>query len=71
LSRLEPPLFLVVGEQDTTVPPSEARRVRERLPGAEVIRLPGLGHLAHEERPAEVAHLIEALADRVGLMAAD
>ena len=71
LSRLEPPLFLVVGEQDTTVPPSEARRVRERLPGAEVIRLPGLGHLAHEERPAEVAHLIEALADREGLMAAD
>lgn len=71
LSHLEPPLFLVVGEQDMTVPPSEARRVRERLPRAEVIPLPGLGHLAHEERPAEVAHLVRALADRVGLRAGD
>ena len=67
LSRLEPPLFLVVGEGDLTVSPSEARRVRERLPGAEVISLPGLGHLAHEERPEEVADLVKGLADRLGV----
>jgi magnesium chelatase accessory protein len=67
LSRLQPPLFLVVGEGDLTVSPSEARRVRERLPSAEVISLPGLGHLAHEERPEEVADLVKGLADRLGL----
>ncbi len=68
LARLEPPLFLIVGGHDTTVPPSEARRIRERVPGAEVIALPGLGHLAHEERPAEVAELVLGLAERLGLM---
>jgi magnesium chelatase accessory protein len=67
LGRLEPPLFLVVGEQDMTVSPSEARRVRERLPSAEVISLPGLGHLAHEERPMEVSQLVKDVADRLAL----
>lgn len=67
LGRLEPPLFLIVGEQDLTVSPSEARRVRERLPSAEVISLAGLGHLAHEERPADIAQLIIALAERLGV----
>jgi magnesium chelatase accessory protein len=67
LGRLEPPLFLVVGEQDMTVSPSEARRVRERLPSAEVISLPGLGHLAHEERPLEVSDLVKGVADRLAL----
>jgi magnesium chelatase accessory protein len=67
LSRLEPPLFLVVGEQDMTVSPSEARRVRQRLPSAEVIPIAGLGHLAHEERPLEVADLVTGLAERLGL----
>ncbi|NCA70469.1 MAG: alpha/beta fold hydrolase [Sphingobacteriia bacterium] len=65
LGQLEPPLFLVVGEQDTTVPPAEARRVRKHLPSAEVIPLPGLGHLAHEERPRELAELIAGLAQRL------
>jgi magnesium chelatase accessory protein len=67
IGRLEPPLFLIVGEQDMTVAPSEARRVREGLPGAEVIPLAGLGHLAHEERPVEVANLVKGLAERLGL----
>jgi magnesium chelatase accessory protein len=67
LGRLAPPLFLVVGEGDTTVPPSEARRVREHVPRAEVIALPGLGHLAHEERPREIADLVKGLAGRLGI----
>lgn len=67
LGRLRPPLFLVVGEGDTTVLPSEARRVRKQIPSAEVISLPGLGHLAHEERPREVADLIRGFAGPLGL----
>ena len=38
--------------------PAEARRVQALLPDARIVDLPGLGHLAHEERPAEVAELI-------------
>jgi pimeloyl-ACP methyl ester carboxylesterase len=33
--------------------------VKLLLPQAEIIRLPGLGHLAHEECPVAVADLIK------------
>ena len=68
LPGLRPPLFLVVGDNDWTVPPAEAQRVRSRLPTAQIISLPRLGHLAHEERPEEVADLITRLAVSVGVL---
>jgi magnesium chelatase accessory protein len=71
LPRLQQRLFLVVGENDWTVPPSESRRVSRLLTDAELISLPGLGHLAHEERPAEVADLIGRLAVSAGIPLAD
>jgi magnesium chelatase accessory protein len=52
------PVTLVVGERDRAVPPSQADTVAAKLPEAKVVRLPGLGHLAHEEDPAAVAGLI-------------
>lgn len=58
LPRLQPALTLVVGERDLAVAPSQAELVRARLPGARVLRLPGLGHLAHEEAPRQVADAI-------------
>ncbi|MBU8542843.1 MULTISPECIES: alpha/beta fold hydrolase BchO [Roseomonadaceae] len=58
LPRLVPRLVLVVGQGDRAVPPVQAQAVQRRLPSARIITLPGLGHLAHEERPAEVAALI-------------
>lgn len=62
LPSLPARLFLVTGERDRYIPPSEAERVRARVPDVEVVRLPGLGHLAHEERPDEVAALLCGLA---------
>jgi magnesium chelatase accessory protein len=44
-----------VGGQDGTVPPSQAQRVRLKLPATRVLVLDGLGHLAHEEAPQRVA----------------
>jgi magnesium chelatase accessory protein len=58
LPRLHPDLLLVVGANDRTIPPAKARRVREILPAARIETLPGLGHLAHEERPEQVAGLL-------------
>jgi magnesium chelatase accessory protein len=55
-------LVLVAGGNDRTIPPDDARRIRALVPGAVLHVLPGLGHLAHEERPADVAALIGALA---------
>lgn len=58
LPSLVPPLHLVVGTNDRAVPPSQAERVARLVPQARLHRLPGLGHLAHEESPAQVADLI-------------
>lgn len=60
LPKLTTHLILVTGENDRMIPPSDAARVRTWLPRAEVIRLAGLGHLAHEERPGDIAALISA-----------
>jgi magnesium chelatase accessory protein len=62
LPRLAPRLVLVVGAKDRTVPPAHAERVRALVPGAVVETLPGLGHLAHEERPDLVAGIVKRLA---------
>lgn len=68
LPRLACPLLLVVGTKDRAIPADDALAVRERLPGADIVRLPGLGHLAHEERPEEVAAVVERFARSVGAL---
>lgn len=59
LPRLQTPLLLLAGERDGTVSPAEAGRVQRLVPHAQVEPLPGLGHLAHEERPAVVNEAIQ------------
>jgi magnesium chelatase accessory protein len=54
-------LQLVAAEKDAAVPPAQAEALAALVPGASVHRLPGLGHLAHEESPAAVSVLLERL----------
>ncbi len=68
LPRLKPKLRLVVGSNDRMVPPAEAQRVRDLLPSTQVVEMPGLGHLAHEERPAETAEILACAARSVGVL---
>jgi magnesium chelatase accessory protein len=58
LPRLTTTLVLVAAANDRSISPEVARQVREILPSAVIERLPGLGHLAHEEQPLEIARLI-------------
>lgn len=58
-------LHLVVGANDRTVSPGQARRLKEKIPAATLDMLPGLGHLAHEEAPAHVVGVIEQRLDGV------
>jgi magnesium chelatase accessory protein len=62
LSKLKAPLLLLVGGADRAVPSDEAFRVRELLPSASIEYLRGVGHLAHEEQPLEIAQIITARA---------
>lgn len=60
IASLEARLELVVAEGDSAVPPSVGERIARRVSGAKVIRLSGLGHLAHEEDPQAAAEIIAA-----------
>jgi magnesium chelatase accessory protein len=64
LPRLSVPLELIVADDDRTIPPQQALDVQRRLARTEIHRLAGLGHLAHEENPAQVAALILAICRR-------
>lgn len=67
LPRLTTPLMLVAAGEDRTIAPDDAFRVKERLPHATVEYVRGLGHLAHEERPAVIAGIIEKAAEMFGV----
>jgi magnesium chelatase accessory protein len=58
LPRLATTLLLITAANDRSISPDVARQVREILPHAIIERLPGLGHLAHEEAPQLIAQLV-------------
>ncbi len=58
LPKLPIPLTLVAPERDQAVPPRVATRVSALVRLAEIISIPGRGHLAHEEDPIGFAELI-------------
>jgi magnesium chelatase accessory protein len=65
LPRLGVPLLLVVGSDDRTISSEDAFKVRDLVPGSRVEYLRGLGHLAHEEQPAEVAAAVGRFYDAI------
>lgn len=58
LPRLQSPLLFVHGEKDPAIPIANAQEAASLVANGRLIGLPGLGHLAHEERPDEVAAII-------------
>ena len=60
LKGLRTPLTLIAAEHDLAVPPQQAERLRARLERATLVRVPRLGHLAHEEAPGRFAELVLA-----------
>jgi magnesium chelatase accessory protein len=60
LRRVTVPALLIVGANDKAVSPAEAEKVARLLPQAKILRLSGVGHLAHEENPRAVADAILA-----------
>jgi len=58
LSWLETPVTLIAAANDRAVPAAQVRRIEARLPRAQVVHVPGLGHLAHEEAPERFVGLV-------------
>jgi pimeloyl-ACP methyl ester carboxylesterase len=53
-SSLEVPALVTVGEEDVLTPPNEAEELAELLPIAQLVRLPGAGHLTPLEQPVRI-----------------
>ena len=58
LPGIEVPVLVIHGENDGAVPVEVAQRTAEVLPHARLLRLPEVGHIAHEEAPKAVADAI-------------
>jgi magnesium chelatase accessory protein len=58
LPKLQTPLLLLSGANDRAIPPSQAEQVSRLAPQARRVVVEGVGHLAHEERPTDVAKII-------------
>jgi magnesium chelatase accessory protein len=62
MKSLQVPVVLVAADLDKTVSPADAAIIQKIVPNARVLRLSGVGHLAHEERPEIVLSVIRDVA---------
>jgi len=53
------PTLIIWGRNDRWIPVADADRFAAAIPGARKVVLEECGHVAQEERPAEVVHLLE------------
>ncbi|MGH7236111.1 MAG: alpha/beta fold hydrolase, partial [Nitrospiraceae bacterium] len=51
LKQITCPTLVIVGEQDTGTPPTDARLMAENIPGARLEIIPHAGHLSNLEQP--------------------
>ena len=68
LAHIACPALLILGANDHGVPPEGAMRLSRAMPRVVVERVPGVGHLAHEEKPELIAAMIRKAAAEVGLV---
>lgn len=59
------PSMVVVGTRDTLTPVPLSRKMARLMPGCEFVVLPRAGHQLMQERPNELADLIDAMAARI------
>jgi pimeloyl-ACP methyl ester carboxylesterase len=65
LPTIAVPTLLVVGERDVRSPEAVVRAMADDIPGAELVVLPGVGHVCHVEAPAAFEAAVRAFLDRV------
>jgi len=49
---------VIVGADDTPTPPAKARRIAERVPGAQLEIVPNCGHSSTVEQPKAITELL-------------
>ena len=51
LARVSVPTLVITGAEDEMIPVEESRRIASAIPGAQLVIVPGAGHLANLEQP--------------------
>jgi pimeloyl-ACP methyl ester carboxylesterase len=65
LRRTETPTLVIVGTRDLLTPVPAASHLAHLLPNCELVVLPRAGHQLMQERPAELAELLDAFVERI------
>ncbi len=58
LPRIATRTLVIAGEADQATPPDQSREMARRIPGAELVVIPGAPHLASVEQPQSIADQI-------------
>ena len=61
LRHVDVPTVVLVGDADRLTPPAHARLVRDCVPGAELVVLPGIGHQVMQEAPLALLEVVRRL----------
>jgi 3-oxoadipate enol-lactonase len=64
LGQIQAPTLVMHGEADVMSPVANARLLAERIPGAELVIVPGAGHAFPLERPRESCDVVARFLDR-------
>lgn len=65
LSLIRCPTLVLVGEEDHTTPPSEARLMAQAIPGARLSVIPGAGHMSNLEQPDLFNQVVATFAEEL------
>ena len=64
LSEIACPTLVICGEEDLLKPPRFSRLIAEKVPGSELVLLPGCGHVAIFEQPEALKRLLRDFTGR-------
>jgi pimeloyl-ACP methyl ester carboxylesterase len=59
VSRIKSPTIYVRGGRSTIVRPETRERLKQTIPGVQVIVMPGLGHYPSSEKPEEFTRIVK------------
>jgi esterase len=64
---IEAPILYVLGGASTIVPVDTQERLRQELPRARIVTMPGLGHYPSDEKPEEFLAIVDRFLENAAL----
>jgi 3-oxoadipate enol-lactonase len=52
------PVLFIVGEQDQIIPPPVIEAMHKKMPGSQLVKVPGAGHSVYWEKPADYNRIV-------------